>query len=69
MKDIFSVDFRDAIRKVAKRELKEKFGIKVQKDKQNKTQVGLWVYRFWLFLVHWHVDILGPSSLFEMMNI
>ena len=33
MKDLFSVDFRDAIRKVVRSELKEKFGIKIHKEK------------------------------------
>ena len=37
MKDIFNVDFRDAIRKVVKRELKDKFGIKVGKEKQKQA--------------------------------
>ena len=40
MKDIFSVDVRDSIRKVVKRELKDKFGIKAQKEKSNKPQVS-----------------------------
>jgi len=33
MKDIFSVDCRDVIRKVVRRELKDKFGMKTSKDK------------------------------------
>ena len=36
MKDIFTVDFRDSIRKVVRRELKEKFGIKAPKDKEKQ---------------------------------
>lgn len=40
MKDIFSIDFRDAIRKVVRRELKEKFAIKPPKEKLNKCQDG-----------------------------
>eukprot|EP00111_Clytia_hemisphaerica_P019174 TCONS_00056645-protein len=37
MKDLFSVDFRDAIRKVVRSELKEKFGIKIHKEKHKGT--------------------------------
>ena len=40
MKDLFSVDFRDAIRKVVRSELKDKFGIKPSKDK-NKLVIHL----------------------------
>ena len=40
MKDLFSVDFRDAIRKVVRSELKEKFGIKPNKEK-NKPLVSV----------------------------
>ena len=39
MRDIFSVDFRDAIRKIVRRELKEKFGIKAIKDKDKNLKV------------------------------
>lgn len=39
MKDIFSVDCRDVIRKIARRELKEKFGIKAIKDKDKNLKV------------------------------
>ena len=45
MKDIFSVDFRDAIRKVVRSELKDKFGIKPNKDK-NKQLVNNYIYFF-----------------------
>nr|XP_012555822.1 rho GTPase-activating protein 11A isoform X2 [Hydra vulgaris] len=38
MKDIFSVDFRDSIRKVVRQELKEKFSIKTSKDKPSKLR-------------------------------
>ena len=38
MKDFFGVDFRAAVRKVVKAELKESFGIKVPKTREKKSQ-------------------------------
>ena len=73
MKDFFGVDFRAAVRKVVKAELKELFGIKVPKTRENKShrsQVNISIINFHKifseFLRKVSTSVLGKSGSYRL---